>query len=551
MQLVRLTVLSLMVALVVSNSHTVERGDCHVSVVFNDCERHPRDCTDILDRDSQAKSGEYTIDPHDGGKPIRVDCDMVTDGGGWTVFQRREDGRTDFYRNWAAYKTGFGKLNTEHWLGNDNIYRITSAGHFELRIDMTTFDNESAYARYGTFRIGNEGTNYKLMIGTYTGDAGDSLTYHNNFQFSTFDRDNDNSSGSPCAVTYKGAWWYDSCHWSNLNGLYMNGPIKEYANGVIWQTWKSYYYSLKTTEMKIRRLKYAQPHIIRLNPFPGSAFIYTIVSPDLLHLFSGFSLNNIQLVKMFVRSIILSLMVALVVSSSHTVDRDDCHVSVVVNDCEKHARDCTDILERDSQAQSGEYTIDPHDGGKPIRVYCDMVTDGGGWTVFQRRENGTTDFYRGWAAYKTGFGSINSEHWLGNDNIYRITSAGHFELRIDMTTFDNESAYARYGTFRIGNECTNYKLMIGTYTGDAGDSLSFHNNQQFSTSDRDNDVYSDKSCAVQYKGAWWYAKCHASNLNGLYLGGNTKEYATGVVWKTWKTHYYSLKTTEMKIRRLK
>ncbi|XP_071952044.1 ryncolin-4-like [Antedon mediterranea] len=428
---VRSIILSLMVALVVSSSHTVDRDDCHVSVVVNDCEKHARDCTDILDRDSQTQSGEYTIDPHDGGKPIRVYCDMVTDGGGWTVFQRREDGSMDFYRNWEAYKTGFGSISSEHWLGNDNIYRITSAGHFELRIDMTTFDNESAYARYGTFRIGNEGTNYKLMIGTYTGDAGDSLSFHNNQQFSTSDRDNDKS----CAVTYKGGWWYAKCHASNLNGLYLGGNTKQYATGVVWKTWKTYYYSLKTTEMKIRRLKY---------------------------------LNNIQLVKMFVRSIILSLMVALVVSSSHTVDRDDCHVSVVVNDCEKHARDCTDILDRDSQTQSGEYTIDPHDGGKPIRVYCDMVTDGGGWTVFQRREDGSMDFYRNWEAYKTGFGSISSEHWFGNDNIYRITSVGHFELRVDMTTFDNESAYARYGTFRIGNEGTNYKLMIGTYTGDAG-----------------------------------------------------------------------------------
>ncbi|XP_071954178.1 ficolin-1-like [Antedon mediterranea] len=264
---------------------------------------------------------------------------------------------------------------------------------------------------------------------------------------------------------------------------------------------------------------------------------------------------------MLVRLIVLSLMVAKVHSNSHvTKEQDGCHCTVVVkNGCGNEEtcsnekgkpRDCTEVLDRDSQAQSGEYTIDPHDGGKPIRVYCDMVTDGGGWTVFQRREDGTTDFYRGWAAYKSGFGNVNSEHWLGNDNIYRITSAGHFEMRVDMTSFDGESAYARYENFRLGDESTNYKLVIGTYSGDAGNSLSGHGNKPFSTSDQDNDENESSSCAVTYKGAWWYTSCHSSNLNGLYLEGETEQFATGVVWKTWKTYYYSLKTTEMKIRRL-
>jgi len=85
------------------------------------------------------------------------------------------------------------------------------------------------------------------------------------------------------------------------------------------------------------------------------------------------------------------------------------------------------------------------------------------------------------------------------------------------------------------------------HPGNGGDSLRGHNNIQFSTKDRDNDAYS-LSCAIAYTGAWWYTKCHASNLNGLYLNGSTKIYAKGVVWRSWKGYYYSLKRVEMKIR---
>jgi len=81
-----------------------------------------------------------------------------------------------------------------------------------------------------------------------------------------------------------------------------------------------------------------------------------------------------------------------------------------------------------------------------------------------------------------------------------------------------------------------------------GDSLSAHKNKKFSTKDQDNDLHASASCAKVYKGAWWYARCHASNLNGLYLGGPHTSFADGVNWQTWTGYYYSLKISEMKIR---
>jgi len=82
-----------------------------------------------------------------------------------------------------------------------------------------------------------------------------------------------------------------------------------------------------------------------------------------------------------------------------------------------------------------------------------------------------------------------------------------------------------------------------------GDSLLIsHVGHKFSTRDQDNDVNDAGSCAVLYKGAWWYSKCHASNLNGLYLGGNHTSYADGVEWREWTGLHYSLRFTEMKIK---
>lgn len=84
--------------------------------------------------------------------------------------------------------------------------------------------------------------------------AGDSLAPHNEMQFSTYEFDNDLIDGN-CAVLYQGAWWYQNCHRANLNGLYLNGSTTVYAKGIVWYSWRGYYYSLKKTEIKIRRLQ--------------------------------------------------------------------------------------------------------------------------------------------------------------------------------------------------------------------------------------------------------------------------------------------------------
>jgi len=34
------------------------------------------------------------------------------------MFQRRQDGSVDFYRDWHAYEEGFGDVGTNYWIGS-------------------------------------------------------------------------------------------------------------------------------------------------------------------------------------------------------------------------------------------------------------------------------------------------------------------------------------------------------------------------------------------------------------------------------------------------
>ena len=155
---------------------------------------------------------------------------------------------------------------------------------------------------------------------------------------------------------------------------------------------------------------------------------------------------------------------------------------------------------KSGHTQSGEYFVDP-DGKGQFKVYCDMRTDGGGWTVFQRRKDGSVDFYRGWNDYKAGFGQVSGEFWLGNDKIHRLTASRPSSLRVELEDWNGVRVYAKYGKFNIGNEQAQYRLEVGSHSGTASDSLIVeHNNNAFSTKDRDNDKDSS-NCAVRCTGA--------------------------------------------------
>ncbi|XP_075115169.1 ficolin-1-like isoform X1 [Leptodactylus fuscus] len=209
-----------------------------------------RNCKEIQAQGA-VLSDWYTIYP-DGNQPLKVLCDMDTDGGGWTVIQRRWDGSVDFFRTWDDYKKGFGSRLNEFWLGNENIHQITSTGTWEFRVDLQDFEGKKVFAKYASFKVLDESQKYTLLLGAFQeGTAGDSMGDLNKMKFSTKDEDNDISEGD-CSQRFRGGWWYNTCHNANLNGLYYLGAHTSYADGINWYTARGYNYSYKHAEMKIR-----------------------------------------------------------------------------------------------------------------------------------------------------------------------------------------------------------------------------------------------------------------------------------------------------------
>ncbi|XP_062588337.1 ryncolin-2-like [Saccostrea cucullata] len=342
-----------------------------------------KDCSDIVKRDPSKKGqdGVYVIYPD---TRREVFCDMTTDGGGWTVIQRRQDSQVSFYRTWILYKSGFGEASTNYWIGNDAIYALTRDKNQELRIDLERHDGEQAYAVYSTFYIGDEDNKYTLTVSGY------------------------------------------------------NGTAKKIYN------------------------------------------------------------------------------------------------------------DCSEILKRNpsKKGKDGVYIIYPDSRRE---VFCDMTTDGGGWTVIQKREDGDVDFYKTWIEYQQGFGNATKNYWIGNEAIHTLTKDKNQELRIDLQRHNGEEAYAVYSTFYIGDEDDKYNLAVSGYSGTAGDSLSYHNGMKFTTKDRENDNdHINGNCAIQWHGAWWYDICHQANLNGQYAQSALSGFKY-MVWRKWKGSE-ALKRSQMMIR---
>ncbi|XP_042561538.1 fibroleukin-like [Clupea harengus] len=225
------------------------------------------------------------------------------------------------------------------------------------------------------------------------------------------------------------------------------------------------------------------------------------------------------------------------------------------------AQDCSDFTTTEPR-KYGIFTVRPDLRNSSFSVLCEMEANGGGWTLLQRRYDGSISFNRSWNEYKRGFGHLDGEFWLGNDKIHLLTQAQEMVLHIQLEDIEGLKAYATYERFSVASELEHYRLTVDRYSGTAGDALNFsqtfnHDQKSFSTPDRDNDLYPSGNCGAYYSSGWWFDSCMSANLNGKYYKTRYKGVRNGIFWGTWpnisREHYptnyrHAFKTVSMMIR---
>ena len=205
------------------------------------------------------------------------------------------------------------------------------------------------------------------------------------------------------------------------------------------------------------------------------------------------------------------------------------------------------------QSPSGVYKMNNWCSGRlsVVGMYCDTTTANGGWTVIQRRKDGSENFNRPWADYEKGFGDLNGEFWYGLKAMNCLTQTGQWELRVDFEFSNKTRSYLHYNLFRVGSDSEEYPLTIGGFTGETStdpfSTLQYLNGMKFSTYDNDNDRWKG-NCAMKVgnatgNGGWWYSNCWYINLNSQY---NPAQY--GLIG--FGGNYYNPRWIEMKIRPL-
>ncbi|XP_025961238.2 angiopoietin-related protein 4 [Dromaius novaehollandiae] len=203
----------------------------------------------------------------------------------------------------------------------------------------------------------------------------------------------------------------------------------------------------------------------------------------------------------------------------------------------------------EGQQSSGVFQVQPS-GSQPFKVYCDMTAEGG-WTVIQRRRDGSVDFDQLWDAYKNGFGDLHGDFWLGLEKIHHLVQEERYNLLIELEDWEGNSQVVQF-VFSLGGESTAYTLnLLGPLSGELENAIGDFRQLPFSTRDRDHDLKADTNCAKHLSGGWWFSTCGHANLNGKYFRSIPRqrhERKQGIFWKTWKGRYYPLKSTTMKIQ---
>ncbi|XP_071835328.1 uncharacterized protein [Apostichopus japonicus] len=499
---------------------------------------YPKDCRDVQSQCSTSKSsGVYIIKPDGFEEPFEVFCNNDVGGGGWTVIQRRDSGAVNFNRSWSQYQDGFGFLSTEFWLGNEKLSYLTNQADYELRVDIELSNGASFYTTYKGFRITDERGQYKVThIEPLESNAR---------PFPSICPTNMIYGTCTCQATCEDPNGQSGCYSDCLGSEGCTCPAGFLLQGSD---------CIRASECGCF---VAEANLVIPD---GETFVNddctqkcSCINNQLICEDYRCSTNAVCDVRNEIRQCYCD--------EGYEGDGENCPPSVSY-------RDCQDVYDADHR-QDGVYTIMPTGWpGIPFDVHCKME-NGGGWTVFQRRNDGSPSFDQNWAAYKNGFGDSRN-FWLGNEKLHYLTNQRNYKLRFDITTSSGLAKYAEYTEFQVESESSNYTInKLGIHSGNTGYYLSYNKGKQFSTHDRDNDACGNFNCAEKHKSGWWHsntwcscysysycyyfqysssckALCTPHNLNGVYNGGNGERIFSYYYY--YYNYYCSPQFVEMKIR---
>nr|XP_045012575.1 angiopoietin-4 isoform X2 [Jaculus jaculus] len=231
-----------------------------------------------------------------------------------------------------------------------------------------------------------------------------------------------------------------------------------------------------------------------------------------------------------------------------TQNQDQSHRPASLRTPERVFQDCAEIQHSGINV-SGVYTIHVANMTEPLKVFCDMEAEGGGWTLIQRRQDGSVNFQQNWKGYKEGFGDPAGEHWLGNEVVHQLTQRTAYSLRIELRDWEGHETSAQYEHFQLGSEEQMYSLSLRGNKDSATQKNSLApQGTKFSTRDTDNDNCVCK-CAQMMSGGWWFDACGLSNLNGIYYPArHHMRKLNGIRWHYFRGPSYSLRATRMMLR---
>lgn len=212
-------------------------------------------------------------------------------------------------------------------------------------------------------------------------------------------------------------------------------------------------------------------------------------------------------------------------------------------------KNCSKILQNNPGAPDGVYTIDP-DGSGPVEAfdcYCDMTTDGGGWTLVLLSNADVTGCPRPY--WDEALNNINLVGTFSSDlasfDLFMGVSYWNTmgtEARLDMGASSSSLDHRAYYDFSL-DESNNYALSMSNESITIGSTspgmFEYHNGRPLSTRDRDNDAYSSNCSMNYYESAWWYGACWSGSFwgGGLeilqdapYWTGMAEYFDYGAIW---------------------